>query len=64
MAERLRKAASTGGGPHVRGVSSRVTTVNTKALDVWRDFVNRRWNADARFLNLEVSMRPGYSLWG
>ncbi|KZP13583.1 NTF2-like protein [Athelia psychrophila] len=53
LAERLRKAASTGSGPHVRGVSSRVTTVNTKALDVWRDFVNRRWNADARFLNLE-----------
>lgn len=35
--------------------SGRVPTVGTKTLDVWRHFVNRRWNPDARFLNLEVS---------
>lgn len=28
--------------------------VNTKILDVWKDFVHKRWNAEARFLNLEV----------
>ncbi|KAF9231003.1 hypothetical protein BU15DRAFT_91000 [Melanogaster broomeanus] len=31
----------------------RAATVGVKAIDVWRDFVNRRWNAEARFLNLE-----------
>jgi len=37
-----------------RATSSRVATMGVKTLDVWRDFVNRRWNAEARFLNLEV----------
>ena len=33
-----------------------------KPLEVWRDFVNRRWNAQAQFLNLEV--RPlGPFIW-
>lgn len=36
----------TGGG--------RVTTEGTKTIDVWRHFVNRRWNPEAQFLNLEV----------
>ena len=31
-----------------------VTTV--KALDVWREFVKKRWNADTGFLNLEASI--------
>ncbi|KAF9223914.1 NTF2-like protein [Gyrodon lividus] len=35
----------TGGG--------RVATVGVKTVDVWREFVNRRWNPEARFLNLE-----------
>jgi hypothetical protein len=39
----------------VRGAASRVATVGVKVLDVWRDFVNRRWNPETRFLNLEVS---------
>ncbi|KIJ12778.1 hypothetical protein PAXINDRAFT_170982 [Paxillus involutus ATCC 200175] len=37
----------------VRGAASRVATVGVKVLDVWRDFVNRRWNPETRFLNLE-----------
>ncbi|KAG6331184.1 hypothetical protein ID866_7905 [Astraeus odoratus] len=32
---------------------SRVATTGVKAVDVWRDFVNRRWNPETRFLNLE-----------
>ncbi|KAG8213436.1 hypothetical protein J3R82DRAFT_11949 [Butyriboletus roseoflavus] len=35
----------TGGG--------RVVAVGTKTIDVWRHFVNRRWNPDTQFLNLE-----------
>lgn len=35
--------------------SGRVPTVGTKTIDVWRHFVHRRWNAEAQFLNLEVS---------
>ncbi|KAI6120024.1 hypothetical protein EDD16DRAFT_1578909 [Pisolithus croceorrhizus] len=31
----------------------RVATVAVKAVDIWRDFVNRRWNPETRFLNLE-----------
>ena len=25
------------------------------AVEIWREFVQSRWNAEARFLNLEVS---------
>ncbi|KAH7925857.1 NTF2-like protein [Leucogyrophana mollusca] len=39
---------ATGGG--------RVATVAVKAVDIWREFVNRRWNPEARFLNLERMM--------
>jgi hypothetical protein len=43
-----------------RAASARVGVMGTKVLDVWRDFVNRRWNAEARFLNLEVSSWFGF----
>lgn len=36
-----------------RPLPTRVAAMGVKTLDVWRDFVNRRWNAEARFLNLE-----------
>jgi nuclear RNA export factor len=42
-------------GATTRTISSRVASMGVKTLDVWRGFVNRRWNAEARFLNLEVS---------
>ncbi|KIJ67053.1 hypothetical protein HYDPIDRAFT_128640 [Hydnomerulius pinastri MD-312] len=48
---RLRRnavAAASGSG----GVG-RAATVGVKSVDVWRNFVHRRWNAEARFLNLE-----------
>ena len=35
--------------------SERVPAVGGKVIDVWKHFVNRRWNPDAQFLNLEVS---------
>lgn len=35
--------------------SGKLPTVGVKVIDVWRDFVNRRWNSEAQFLNLEVS---------
>lgn len=54
--QRMRRNAMSGttadGGPRT---SSRVAALGVKTLDVWRDFVNRRWNPEARFLNLEVS---------
>ncbi|KIK98414.1 hypothetical protein PAXRUDRAFT_823890 [Paxillus rubicundulus Ve08.2h10] len=37
----------------VRGAAARVPTVGVKIVDVWRGFVNRRWNPETRFLNLE-----------
>lgn len=54
---RLRRNAISSGTPEgiSRAASARVSTMGTKVLDIWRDFVNRRWNAEARFLNLEVS---------
>ncbi|KAG9314828.1 hypothetical protein JVU11DRAFT_3922 [Chiua virens] len=33
--------------------SGRVPTVGVKTIDVWRHFVNKRWNPNAQFLNLE-----------
>ncbi|KAH7884498.1 hypothetical protein F5I97DRAFT_1812991 [Phlebopus sp. FC_14] len=46
---RLRRNAlahsATGGG--------RTVTVGVKAIDVWREFVNRRYSSETRFLNLE-----------
>jgi nuclear RNA export factor len=29
-------------------------TRGSKAIEQWREFVNRRWQPEARFLNLEV----------
>ncbi|KAI6155073.1 hypothetical protein BKA82DRAFT_996758 [Pisolithus tinctorius] len=43
--------------PGIASVSAaaggRVATVAVKAVDIWRDFVKRRWNPETRFLNLE-----------
>ena len=53
--QRIRRNAMSIPDGATRTPSSRITNVGVKTLDVWRDFVNRRWNAEARFLNLEVS---------
>lgn len=42
--------------------STRAANVGMKVMDVWRDFVNRRWNPETRFLNLEVSLSAGLLL--
>jgi nuclear RNA export factor len=39
----------------VAGAPSKAHAVPVKAVEVWREFVNRRWNPESRFLNLEVS---------
>lgn len=31
-------------------------SMTVKALDVWREFVKKRWNRESRFLDLEVSL--------
>ncbi|KAL4064487.1 hypothetical protein J3A83DRAFT_4360985 [Scleroderma citrinum] len=33
--------------------TTRASNSGVKVMDVWRDFVNRRWNPETRFLNLE-----------
>lgn len=63
---RRKYAISAGSTEGVTRMSSaRLGSLGTKVLDVWRDFVNRRWNAEARFLNLEVShsFRLILSVW-
>lgn len=41
--------------PSRRGpVSPGQTSISARSVDVWREFVQKRWNPDAQFLNLEV----------
>ncbi|EGN98717.1 hypothetical protein SERLA73DRAFT_181326 [Serpula lacrymans var. lacrymans S7.3] len=59
MGRLRRNAVSTapGGNPgNMVSSSGRIATVAVKAVDIWREFVNRRWNPEARFLNLERMM--------
>ncbi|KAF7795999.1 hypothetical protein EIP86_007168 [Pleurotus ostreatoroseus] len=37
-------------------LSIRPATVPTRAVELWREFVKKRWNPEARFLNLERMM--------
>jgi nuclear RNA export factor len=57
--QRIRRNAMSITNPDgaTRPLPTRVAAMGVKTLDVWRDFVNRRWNAEARFLNLEVRSR-------
>ncbi|EPQ54024.1 NTF2-like protein [Gloeophyllum trabeum ATCC 11539] len=48
-----RNAVSSVTGSPKPTLEPRTPTVAKKALDVWRDFVKSRYNADAQFLNLE-----------
>jgi len=49
---RIRRDAITGA---VSGVApGKAHAVPVKTIEVWREFVNRRWDPEARFLNLEV----------
>ncbi|EIW83907.1 NTF2-like protein [Coniophora puteana RWD-64-598 SS2] len=56
---RLRRNATSAGSSAPGGPSPlpalrvRRDMMAFKAVDVWREFVNKRWNAEARFLNLE-----------
>lgn len=50
---RLRRNVVTTAGTGV--THGKAHSVPVKAIEVWRDFVNRRWNPETRFLNLEVS---------
>ena len=34
------------------------TPLTEKVVDLWKMWVTRRWNPEARFLNLEVSAQP------
>jgi len=44
------------------GSTRAAANVGAKVMDVWRDFVARRWNPETRFLNLEVSLSAGLLL--
>ena len=37
------------------------TPLTTGVIDIWRDFVNRRYDHENKFLNLEVRNRCGIS---
>ncbi|KAG1843532.1 hypothetical protein C8R48DRAFT_736712 [Suillus tomentosus] len=50
---RLRRNAVTAAGA---GVAPSKAHTPMKAVEVWKDFVNRRWNPESRFLNLESMM--------
>ncbi|KAG1733591.1 uncharacterized protein EDB91DRAFT_1148242 [Suillus paluster] len=56
------RGASTVGRLRRNAVTAAITGVvpgkehAPKAVEVWREFVNRRWNPEARFLNLERMM--------
>ncbi|KAF8529914.1 hypothetical protein JB92DRAFT_2860242 [Gautieria morchelliformis] len=40
--------------PNRRGpISPSQTSISQRSVDVWREFVQKRWNPDAQFLNLE-----------
>jgi nuclear RNA export factor len=47
---RLRRNAVTPATP----ISSRIAGVQVSMVEVWRQVVTKRWNPEARFLNLEV----------
>jgi nuclear RNA export factor len=53
VAGRIRRNAISLNG--VRPATPPVPAMTTKTLDVWREFVKKRWSAESRFLNLEVS---------
>lgn len=40
--------------------SSRAHTTGTKTIDLWREFVNKRWNPEHGFLNLEKMLDDPY----
>ncbi|KAI6108192.1 hypothetical protein F5141DRAFT_1203576 [Pisolithus sp. B1] len=50
---RLRRNVPGMASASAAAAGGRVATVAVKAVDIWRDFVNRRWNPETRFLNLE-----------
>lgn len=50
---RHRRNAVSSGGSGV--IDSSGAIFESKTIELWREFVNKRWNPEARFLNLEVS---------
>ncbi|PSR72948.1 hypothetical protein PHLCEN_2v11185 [Hermanssonia centrifuga] len=52
-AGRLRRNAISLNGSSSSNVVNRATTVGVKVIELWKEFVNLRWNPEARFLNLE-----------
>ena len=53
-AGRLRRGAVSSGSA-TNGTVGRATVNRTKAVEHWRELVKSRYNAEAQFLNLEVS---------
>ena len=46
---------STGGRVRRNAISLNGSRSGVQVVELWREFVKRRWNPEARFLNLEVS---------
>ncbi len=62
-AGRLRRNAISLNGSSSSNVVNRATTVGVKVIELWKEFVNLRWNPEARFLNLEVSLYVPHAQW-
>jgi nuclear RNA export factor len=55
VAGRIRRNAVSAGSVGMRA-NTPPAPMTVKTLDIWREFVQKRWNPEARFLNLEASV--------